>query len=167
MSDRDIESFLVAVWDVITGVCLLIERILQLVTRIVVNLLLIAALAVLYYGVMAGTGESLPHLASFVDFIRRVFDSTMVWAVSLILAASVGILHLWRLQLDQRRFWEERAERRRQEQKERDEERARLRGPLYQKAKLHGVEDHPMGRPDLTSTTITMEELRKRIDKRE
>ena len=96
------------VWDFIKGLGELTEALLQALGRIAVSLFLAIGLFVLYYQSAVELGYPQPQLKPAFDLVLRIFDNkVMLWVVPLILGATLGILHLWKLQLDRRRYGEE------------------------------------------------------------
>lgn len=98
------------VWDVIKGLGELTEAVLQVLGRIAVNLFLAVGLFVLFCQVSAELGYQQPQLKPYFELVLRIFDGKVIWVVPLIFGATLGILHLWKLQLDRRRYWEEQRE---------------------------------------------------------
>jgi len=111
------------VWDLIKGLGEWTEALLQALGRIAVSLFLAVGLFVLYYQSAVELGYPQPRLQPIFDLVLRIFDGKVIWVVPLIFGATLGILHLWKLQLDRRRYLEEQQERWRQEEEERAQRR--------------------------------------------
>lgn len=131
-------------YELIGALASLAERLLHFAGRIVINVLLAISLFVLYYQAMIELGYPQPSLAPFFNSILRVFDTRVVWVIPLVFGATLGILHLWKLKLDQTRDREERHERWRQEyeakQRMANKTPTVMRGPTW--------EPRPVKRPE-------------------
>ena len=76
----------------------------------------------------------------FFDVVMRIFDTKLIWVVPLVFGATLGILHLWKLQLDQKRYWEEQRERWKKKQEAEEARRAEWTKTM---AALSPVYSHP------------------------
>jgi hypothetical protein len=97
--------------------------VLQVLGRIAVNLFLAVGLFVLCYQIAAELGYPQPQLKPYFELVLRIFDGKVIWVVPLVFGATLGILHLWKLQLDRRRYWDEQRERWSKEEEERAQRR--------------------------------------------
>jgi hypothetical protein len=111
------------VWNFIKGLGEWTEAVLQALGRIAVSLFLAVGLFVLYYQIVVELGYPQPQLKPIFELVLRIFDGKVIWVVPLIFGATLGILHLWKLQLDRRRYSEELQERWRKEEEERAQQR--------------------------------------------
>lgn len=117
-----------------------VERLLHFAGRITINALLAVGLFVLFYRVAVETGYPQPALDSYFDVVMRIFDTKLIWVVPLVFGATLGILHLWKLQLDQKRYWEEQRERWKKKQEAEEARRAEWTKTM---AALSPVYSHP------------------------
>ena len=111
------------VWDFIKALGELTERLLQFLGRIAMSLLLAVGLFVLYYQSAVSLGYPQPQLKPIFDLVLGIFDGKVIWVVPLIFGATLSSLHLRKLELEQRRYGEERQERWRKEEAERAQRR--------------------------------------------
>ena len=101
-----------------------VERLLHFAGRITINALLAVGLFMLFYRVSVETGYPQPALEPSFNLVMRIFDTKLIWVIPLVFGATLGILHLWKLQLDQKRYWEEQRERWKKERETEDARRA-------------------------------------------
>lgn len=111
------------VWDFIMALGELTERLLQFLGRIAMSLLLAVGLFVLYYQGAVALGYPQPQLKPIFELVLDIIYGKVIWVAPLIFGATLSSLHSRKLELEQRRYGEERQERWRKEEAERAQRR--------------------------------------------